>query len=144
MKGVILAGGSGIRLRPITSYLNKHLLPVYDKPMITFPLETMKSVGVKDIVIVTDRYRGEKIIEFLGSGTEYGLTLTYKLQDKADGIGNAIKLCESHIGNENSIVMLGDNIVFDDLSRDVNNFHSGCKVFLKEVIDPERFGEIVK
>lgn len=140
MKGIILAGGSGSRLKPITNYLNKHLLPVYDKPMILFPLETMKSVGIRDIVIVTDRYRGEKIIEFLGSGSEYGLRLTYKFQDQPDGIGNAISLCESYIGKENSLVMLGDNILLDDISLDVNKFSYGCKVFLKDVSDPERFG----
>ena len=114
MKGLILAGGSGTRLRPITKYLNKHLFPVYNKPMILFPIETMKSVGVKDIVIVTDRFNGDKLVEFLGSGVELGVNLTYKFQEKPDGIANAIKLSESLIGNENAIVILGDNIVFDD------------------------------
>lgn len=140
MKGLILAGGSGTRLRPITKYLNKHLFPVYNKPMILFPIETMKSVGVKDIVIVTDRFNGDKLVEFLGSGVELGVNLTYKFQEKPDGIANAIKLSESLIGNENAIVILGDNIVFDDLSKEVLNFRGGCQVFLKRVVDPDRFG----
>lgn len=141
MKGVILAGGSGTRLRPITKYLNKHLFPVYDKPMILFPIETMKSVGITDILVVLDRYRSEKLIEFLGSGDDFGVSLTYKIQEKADGIANAIAICERNISEiETLMVMLGDNIVFDDLNPDVNSFKSGCKIFIKKVDDPERFG----
>ena len=108
--------------------------------MILFPLETMRSVGIVDIVIVTDRYRGNKIIEFLGSGKDYGVSLTYRFQERPDGIGDAIKLCESYVNNDNLMVMLGDNIVFDDLSKYVSQFKSGSKVFLKKVDDPERFG----
>lgn len=140
MKGIILAGGNGIRLRPITQYLNKHLFPVYNKPMILFPIETMKSVGIDDVVVVTDRYRGDKIVEFLGSGQDYGVSLTYRFQERADGIGDAIRLCESYVKNEKVLVMLGDNIVFDNLNDQVKQFDSGCTVFLKKVDDPERFG----
>ena len=140
MKGVILAGGSGSRLRPITQYLNKHLFPVYNKPMILFPIETMKRIGIYDIIVVTDRFRGDKIVEFLGSGKDFGVSITYKFQEKPDGIGKAIKISESLIGNDNVIVMLGDNIVFDDLTSTVREFKGGCSIFLKEVFDPERFG----
>jgi len=141
MKGIILAGGSGTRLRPITKYLNKHLFPVFDKPMILFPIETMKSVGITDIVIVLDRYRSEKLIEFLGSGDDFGVSLTYKIQEEPNGIAQAIEICERNIPEtENLMVMLGDNIVFDDLNPDVNAFKGGCKIFIKRVDDPERFG----
>ena len=141
MKGIILAGGSGTRLRPITKYLNKHLFPVYDKPMILFPIETMKKVGITDIIMVVDRYRSEKLIEFLGSGDDFGVSITYKIQEKADGIAQAIAICERNISeSENLIVMLGDNIVFDNLNPDVHSFNGGCKIFIKKVTDPGRFG----
>jgi len=141
MKGIILAGGSGTRLRPITKYLNKHLFPVYDKPMILFPIETMKKAGIRDIIIVVDRYRSEKLVEFLGSGDDFGVSLTYKVQEKPGGIAQAISICERNITeSETLIVMLGDNIVFDDLGPDISAFKSGCKIFIKQVEDPERFG----
>ena len=141
MKGIILAGGSGTRLRPITKYLNKHLFPVYDKPMILFPIETMKKAGIRDIIIVVDRYRSEKLVEFLGSGDDFGVSLTYKIQEKPGGIAQAISICERNIiESEALIVMLGDNIVFDDLGPDISAFKRGCKIFIKQVKDPERFG----
>jgi glucose-1-phosphate thymidylyltransferase len=141
MKGIILAGGSGTRLRPITKYLNKHLFPVYDKPMILFPIETMKKAGIRDIIIVVDRYRSEKLVEFLGSGDDFGVSLTYKIQEKPGGIAQAISICERNITeSEALILMLGDNIVFDDLSPDINAFKGSCKIFIKQVEDPERFG----
>jgi len=141
MKGIILAGGSGTRLRPITKYLNKHLFPVYDKPMILFPIEAMKKAGIHDIVIVVDRYRSEKLVEFLGSGDDFGVSLTYKVQENPNGIAQAIAICERNFTEpETLMVMLGDNIVFDDLGPDVRAFKKGCKIFIKQVKDPERFG----
>ncbi|MGC8483794.1 MAG: sugar phosphate nucleotidyltransferase [Thermodesulfobium sp.] len=140
MKGVILAGGSGTRLRPITKYLNKHLFPVYDRPMILFSLDTMKKVGIKDLMLVLDRYAADKIIEFLGSGEDFGVSITYKIQEKPDGIASALGLCEAFVGNDSVLVMLGDNIVFDNLNKDILDFRSGCKVFLKRVENPTRFG----
>ncbi len=140
MRGVILAGGSGTRLRPITHYLNKHLFPVYNKPMILFPIETMKSIGIDEILVITDRYSGNKLIEFLGSGIDFGVSISYKFQEHPDGIGSAIKLSQSFVGKENAIIMLGDNIVFDDLNPFIKEFSKGCKIFLKKVQDPERFG----
>lgn len=140
MRGVILAGGSGTRLQPITHYLNKHLFPVYNKPMILFPIETMKSIGIDDILVITDRYKGNKLIEFLGSGVDFGVSISYKFQERPDGIGSAIKLSQSFVGKENALIMLGDNIVLDDLAPFIKEFKKGCKIFLKKVQDPQRFG----
>lgn len=140
MKGIVLAGGSGTRLRPVTKYLNKHLFPVYDRPMILFSIDTLKKVGITDIMFVVDRYSADKIIEFLGSGADFEVSITYRIQEKPDGIANAISLCESFVGSENVLVMLGDNIVFDDLNNDIRTFENGCKIFLKSVENPTRFG----
>lgn len=140
MKGVILGGGSGTRLRPITKYLNKHLFPVYDRPMILFPIETMKTLGITDIILLIDRYGGNKLMEFLGSGIDFDINLTYKVQEKPNGIASAIDLVKPIIGNDNMLVILGDNLIFEDIKEDVSSFRSGCKVFLKKVSDPERFG----
>ena len=140
MKGIILAGGSGTRLRPVTRYLNKHMFPVYDRPMILFSIDTLKAVGIKDIMLVVDRYAADKIIEFLGSGADFDVSITYRIQEKPDGIASAIGLCHSFVGSDNVLVMLGDNIVFDDLNDDIQNFNRGCKLFLKRVEDPTRFG----
>ena len=140
MKGIVLAGGSGTRLRPITKYLNKHLFPVYDRPMILFSIDTLKKVGISDLMLVVDRYAADKIIEFLGSGSDFDVSITYRIQERPDGIANAIGLCESFVGSDSVMVMLGDNIVFDDLNSDVRSFDSGCKVFLKSVKNPTRFG----
>lgn len=135
-----MAGGIGSRLRPITNYLNKHLFPVYNKPMILFPIETLKRAGIRDILIVTDKYRGEKIIEFLGSGTDFGVTLTYRFQEGANGIADAIKISESYVKKESVMVTLGDNVTLDSFQSDVKSFSGGCKIFLKRVNDPSRFG----
>ena len=140
MKGIVLAGGSGTRLRPVTKYLNKHMFPVYDKPMILFSIDTLKTVGIKDIMLVVDRYAADKIIEFLGSGSDFDVSITYRIQEKPDGIASAISLGQSFVGSDNVLVMLGDNIVFDDLNDDIKNFNAGCKLFLKKVEDPTRFG----
>ena len=140
MKGIVLAGGSGTRLRPVTKYLNKHMFPVYDRPMILFSIDTLKTVGIKDIMLIVDRYAADKIIEFLGSGADFDVSITYRIQEKPDGIASAIGLGESFVGSDSALIMLGDNIVFDDLNDDIYNFNSGCKIFLKKVEDPTRFG----
>lgn len=136
----MLAGGSGTRLRPITNYLNKHLFPVYDKPMILFPIETLRRSGIEDILIVTDKYRGEKIIEFLGSGIDFDVSLTYRFQEEPNGIADAIKISESYVKGESVMAMLGDNITLDSFVNDVESFSGGSKIFLKKVDDPSRFG----
>ena len=138
LKGVILAGGTGSRLYPLTKVTNKHLLPVYDKPMIYYPLETLKKMGCKDIMIVSGRDHCGDILNLLGSGRDMGLKLSYEIQDEAGGIAHALSLTERFVGASNVAVCLGDNIFDDDISME--GYESGARIFLKEVHDPERFG----
>jgi len=142
MKGVILAGGLGTRLRPLTLITNKHLLPVYDKPMILYPLETLKRSGITDIMIVCGKEHGGHFMNFLGSGKEYGVRLSYALQNGSGGIAEALGLAEEFVDGEKAAVILGDNIFEDDFLESVRAFEkrSGAMVFLKKVPDPERFG----
>ena len=141
MKGVILCGGKGTRLSPLTDITNKHLLPIYNKPMILFPLETLKSLGVKDILIVTGGEYIGRFAEYLGDGSKFGVNLTYKVQKEANGIAGALGLAESFVGGDKVAVILGDNI-FDNIiffgSLEDNN---AC-LYIKEVEDPERFGVV--
>jgi dTDP-4-dehydrorhamnose reductase/glucose-1-phosphate thymidylyltransferase short form len=140
MKGIILAGGTGSRLYPLTKVTNKHLLPVYDKPMIYYPLETLVAAGIKDIMIVSGRGHVGHFLELLGSGKEFGVRLTYEIQEGAGGIAQALGLAESWAGTDSVAVILGDNIFQDDIKKDVEAFESGAKIFLKEVPDAHRFG----
>lgn len=142
MKGIILAGGLGTRLYPLTYVTNKHLLPVYNKPMIFYPIETLVKAGIKDILIVTS---GPHVGHFLGilkNGTELGVRhLEYAYQEKADGgIADALSLAESFADEESVCVILGDNTTDANISEDVKNFKEGAVVFLKQVQDPKRFG----
>ena len=138
LKGVILAGGTGSRLFPLTKVTNKHLLPVYDKPMIFYPLETLKKMGCKDIMIVSGREHCGDILNLLGSGRDMGLKLSYEIQDDAGGIAHALALTERFVGTSNVAVCLGDNIFNDDIN--LEDFASGARIFLKTVPDPHRFG----
>jgi glucose-1-phosphate thymidylyltransferase len=138
LKGVILAGGTGSRLYPLTKVTNKHLLPVYDKPMIFYPLQTLKNMGCKDILIVSGREHCGDILNLLGSGRDMGLKLSYEIQDDAGGIAHALSLAERFVGTSNVAVCLGDNIFDDEIN--LEDFESGSRIFLKEVHDPERFG----
>jgi len=140
MKGVILAGGTGSRMMPCTKVTNKHLLPVYDKPMIFYPLQTMIDGGIKDILIVSGPGHAGHFLNLLGSGKDFGVKLTFEIQDKAGGIAQALGLAESFADEGPVIVILGDNIFEDSIKKDVQNFKGGAKIFLKEVHDPERFG----
>ena len=141
LKGVILAGGTGSRLSPLTQVTNKHLLPVYDKPMIFYPLETLKNMGCKDIMIVSGREHCGDILNLLGSGRDMGLKLSYEIQDEAGGIAHALGLTEKFVGASNVAVCLGDNIFDDEITvSDMEDFDGGARIFLKEVNDPERFG----
>lgn len=137
-KGVILAGGTGSRLFPLTKVTNKHLLPVYDKPMIYYPLETLKKMGCKDILIVSGREHCGDILNLLGSGRDMGLKLSYEIQDEAGGIAHALSLAERFVGTSNVVVCLGDNIFDDEIT--IEGFEGGARIFLKPVHDPERFG----
>jgi glucose-1-phosphate thymidylyltransferase len=140
MKGVLLAGGNGTRLAPLTDVVNKHLLPVYDKPMILYPLATLKRAGVTDIVLVTGGEYLGRFMEFLGDGSKFGVSLTYHVQEKAGGIGEALGLCEAFADGEEVSVILGDNIFGEDFVPQKSGY--GCTVFLKEVLHDEakRFG----
>lgn len=140
MKGVILAGGTGSRLYPLTKVTNKHLLPVYDKPMIYYPMETLINAGIKDIMIVSGRGHAGHFLELLGSGVDFGVHFTYEIQEKAGGIAQALSLAEDFVDGDSVTVILGDNIFQDNIKEDVVNFNSGAKIFLKEVTDAHRFG----
>jgi len=141
MRGVLLAGGFGTRLRPLTLITNKHLLPVYNKPMILFPLETLKKSGIYEIMIVCGKEHAGHFMNFLGSGKDYGVKLSYALQHGAGGIAEALGLAEDFIDGEKMAVILGDNIYEDDFSKEVENFkkESGAKIFIKEDAAPHRF-----
>jgi glucose-1-phosphate thymidylyltransferase len=142
MKGVILAGGHGTRLHPLTLITNKHLLPIYDKPMILYPLDTLKKGGITEIMIVCGKEHAGHFMNFLGSGKDYGVKLSYALQNGAGGIADALSLAEDFAGEEKIAVVLGDNIFGEDFSDEFNAFKNehGAKVFIKEVEDPQRFG----
>jgi glucose-1-phosphate thymidylyltransferase len=138
MKGVILAGGTGSRMMPCTKVTNKHLLNVYNKPMIYFPLQTLIDAGIKEILIVSGPGHAGHFLNLLGSGKELGITLSYTIQEKAGGIAEALGLAEDFADNEPVIVILGDNIFEDKF--DISDFKQGARIFLKQVSDPERFG----
>ena len=144
MKGIILAGGLGTRLRPLTKVTNKHLLPVYDKPMIYYPLETLTQAGIRDIMIVTGGNSAGDFLRLLGNGREFGLKdINYTYQEGEGGIADALRLCEHFAEGQRVVVILGDNIVEDDISPYVQKFveqDSGARLLLKEVADPERCG----
>jgi glucose-1-phosphate thymidylyltransferase len=140
MKGIILAGGTGSRLYPLTKVTNKHLLPVYDKPMIYYPLQTLVDAGLDEILIVSGRGHAGHFLELLGSGSEWGVRITYEIQDEAGGIAQALGLAKGFADEEDVIVILGDNIFQDSIREDVSGFKGGSKIFLKEVPDAQRFG----
>ena len=139
-KGIILAGGSGTRLRPLTKVTNKSLLPVYDKPMIYYPIETLKSLGCEEIMIVSSSDHVGQVVQLLGSGKEHGVKFTYEIQDEAKGIADALSLCEDWVNGDNCIVILGDNIYVDNSKVILDKPENGACIFLKEVPDPHRFG----
>ena len=144
MKGIILAGGLGSRLRPLTKVTNKHLLPIYDRPMIYYPLQTLCDAGIREIMIVTGGNSAGDFLKLLGNGREFGLPhIAYTYQEGEGGIADALKLCEHFAGGESVVVILGDNIVQNSIASYVERFKeqkSGCRLLLKEVDDPERFG----
>lgn len=145
MKGIILAGGEGSRLYPLTKITNKHLLPVYNKPMIHYPLRTLINSGVKDILIVSGVGHAGHFLNLLGSGKELGANLTYEIQDEARGIGHALGLAENFADRERCVVILGDNIFQEDIAPHIKKFEKlkeGAMIFLKEVNQEQakRFG----
>src|SRR3989338_6427180 len=142
MKGIILAGGSGTRLSPLTKVTSKQLLPVYDKPMVFYPLHTLLKAGIKEILIIISPDHPGDFLKLLGSGKEFGAKFTYEIQDKPEGIAQAFLIGEDFIGNDNVTLILGDNIFEDNFSRAIKNFKSGGHIFAKKVPDPERFGVV--
>jgi len=142
MKGVILAGGNGSRLYPCTKVTNKHLLPVFNKPMIHYPIDTLKKSGVQDILIISNPEHSGDFMRLLGSGAEFNVNFTYKIQDGAGGIAQALSLAEDFSNGETLAVILADNIFEEDFSEDVLYFNKGAQVFVTEVNDPSRFGVV--
>ena len=144
MKGVILAGGYGTRLAPLTRVTNKHLLGIYDKPMIYYPIQCLVNAGINDIMIVTGGNKAGEFLELLGNGKEFGLReLHYTYQEGAGGIAEALGHCREFIDNDKVAVVLGDNIIEKNIRKAVGDFftqRSGAKILLKEVSDPQRFG----
>lgn len=151
MKGIILAGGNGTRLAPLTNVISKQLLPVYDKPMICYPLANLMSLGIKEILIISTPQDTPNIERFLGTGENYGLKLSYKVQDEPKGIAEAFLLGEKFIGDDNVCLILGDNIFYGaEINREnlqtkidkITNKEIGALVFAYNVLDPERYGVV--
>lgn len=144
MKAVILAGGTGTRLLPLTRLLNKHLLPVGRLPMICYSLHRLQEAGITDIMLVTGRHAAGSFTDFLGSGQEYGVSLTYRIQEEAGGIAQALELAKPFIGQDRKfIVLLGDNLFEEPLKPHIDAYGQqpeGAMVLLKQVPDPERYG----
>ena len=140
MKGVVLAGGLGTRLRPLTSVTNKHLLPVYDQPMIYYPIQTLVNAGITDIMVVTGGNHAGEFLPLLGNGSEFGLRrLQFSYQAHAGGIAEALGLCESFVDGDKVVVMLGDNILGQSIAPYVQHFVNqprGGRLLLKQMEDP--------
>jgi len=145
MKGIILAGGAGSRLHPLTKVTSKQLLPVYDKPMIYYPMETLIEGGIKEILVISDPHNIGNFVRLLGSGKDFGIKISYEVQDKPDGIAQAFLIAENFIGDDNVTLILGDNLFVGDgdfLRDAIRTFESGGRVFAKEVGDPNRYGVV--
>lgn len=143
LKGVVLAGGTGSRLMPLTKVTNKHLLPIGHKPMIYYPIEKLLAAGIEDILIVTGIEHMGDVVNLLGSGKDFNCRFTYKVQDEAGGIAQALSLAEGFSANGAIAVILGDNIFHTNLKKHAEKFRAqknGARVLLKEVDDPQRFG----
>lgn len=143
MKGIILAGGTGSRLFPLTKVTNKHLLPVGKYPMIFHSVAKLKQADIKDILIVTGKDHMGDVVNLLGSGREMGVTFTYKVQDEAGGIAQALDLAKHFVGGDQMVVILGDNVFEESIVPFVNNFRDQCngaKILIQEVQDPQRYG----
>lgn len=146
MKGIILAGGLGTRLYPLTTVSNKHLLPVYNKPMIYYPIQTLVDAGIKNILVVTGGNHAGEFLRLLGNGSKFGLKhLNYTYQEGEGGIAEALGLAEHFADNDKIVVILGDNIIEKNIKKAVSDFDKqpcGAKILIKKVPDPERFGVV--
>lgn len=140
-KGVVLAGGEGTRLRPMTTYVNKHLLPVYNKPMIFYPIETLVNAGIDEILVIIGGSQPDKFVPLLKDGRQFGLkSLSYMYQEGSGGIATALALAENFADGESVAVILGDNCTDAQIYFNPENNDQRARVFLKEVKDPQRFG----
>jgi glucose-1-phosphate thymidylyltransferase len=145
MKGIILAGGAGTRLHPLTKITSKQLLPVYDRPMIYYPLQTLIEAGITDILIIVAPDRAGDFLRLLGSGSDFGAKFSYEIQDKPEGLAQAFIIGKTFIGSDNVTMILGDNIFLGNetfLKDAITTFQAGGRVFAREVPDPERFGVV--
>jgi glucose-1-phosphate thymidylyltransferase len=144
MKGLILAGGNGTRLDPLTRVTNKHLLPIYDRPMIFYPIETLRGMGIREVMVVLGGRSVGDVVELLGDGADFGLDLTYRYQRGAKGIAHAIGLARDFVGSDSFCVVLGDNILrgepLNDVADAFENGPWGGGTLLHRVPDPQRFG----
>ena len=143
MKGIILAGGTGSRLNPLTKVTNKHLLAVYNKPMIYYPLYALKEAGITNVLIVSGIGHAGSFLELLGSGSQMGMKISYEVQEEAGGIAQALSLAENFANNEKVVVVLGDNVLEDSISKAVEEFKlqpRGARIFLKSVETPQAYG----
>jgi glucose-1-phosphate thymidylyltransferase len=142
MRGIILAGGNATRLRPCTKITSKQLLPIYNRPMIYYPLNTLIKMGIKEILIIVAPQRAGDYLNLLGSGKDFGVKFTYEIQDEPKGLAEAFIIGENFIDQEDVCLILGDNIFEDDFSAAAKTFKTGGKIFAKEVSDPQRFGVV--
>ena len=143
MKGVIIAGGTGSRLRPLTKVINKNLLAIYDKPLLYYPILTLRDAGVTNILIISGRGHAGQYLDLLGSGKELGVKLSFDVQEEPGGIAQALGIAEDFADDEKIVAILGDNIFEENFKNSVDDFEKqgkGAKVVLKKVPDPERFG----
>jgi len=142
IKGVILAGGLGTRLAPLTNITNKHLLPVYDKPMVLYPLLTLLRAGIRKILVITGPEHAQHFVKLFGSGSAHACDITYRVQDTPGGIAHALALAEDFVGSDRSAVILGDNIFEDDLSAEIGSFTGGAMAFYTPVERPNAYGVV--
>ncbi len=148
MKAVILAGGSGTRLHPLTLVTNKHLLPVFDKPVIYYAIEKLVDAGITKIMVVTSPHHIDAFVKLLGSGQRFvpktktakQIQIVYGIQNEPNGIAYGLFIAEDYIGKDNCVLFLGDNIVLDNIAPAIKAFKKGASIFLKKVSDPKRFG----
>ncbi len=142
MKGIILAGGSATRLRPLTKITSKQLLPVYNKPMIYYPIETLVKAGIKDIlIIISPEYAGH-FLNLLGTGKDFGCRFTYEIQEKPKGLSDAFIVGEQFIKDDNVTMVLGDNLFDYDFTNEIGSFETGGHVFALKVPDPQRYAVV--
>jgi len=145
MKGIVLAGGFGTRLMPLTKVVNKQLLPVYNKPLIYYPILTLKQAGIREILVISGPGHAGQLLDLLGSGKELGVDLSYDIQEEPKGIAHGLAIAEDFADNSGIALILGDNIFEDDLKKAVKDFKAqekGAKIIIKKVPDPKRFGVV--